>query len=344
MDANTDQQSIDEVWTLFQAADTDGNGVLSYDELHRILLAIGTPPEEVGVIWRACDTNGDGWVDFNEFFSWTFGETVVKQERMLGSVAVARRLYKRIRDQLGSRGVSAEALFQAADLDKNGQLGKGELVKMLMEFDPTLTDSVLEEAFSFVDDNGNGWIDVNEFTEVIHGKKQPWSMETQKVQVTCPYGSYPGSTVKITHAGSEYEVAVPAGVRPGEAFYADVQVAAQQPAAVTSQVEEVQVAVPYGYSAGHTLAIEHKGQTYNVTIPNGMSGGCVFNTQLQAPLVGANTAPVATPQDLQVTVPYGTYAGSTVTIQHAGQNYEVTVPAGYGPGQAFTTQVYVYAH
>ncbi len=53
--------------------------------------------------------------------------------------------------------------FEYFDSDKNGQLDLPEFIEMLTVFSPKTKASHVEEGFNMIDDNGDGYIDFEEF-------------------------------------------------------------------------------------------------------------------------------------------------------------------------------------
>merc|ERR1711920_1084770 len=51
------------------------------------------------------------------------------------------------------------------------------------------------------------------------------------------------------------------------------------------------------------------------------------------------SAPVASTQTIEVTVPAGVGPGQMVTVEHSGSQYQLAVPDGVGPGMVFQASV-----
>ena len=66
----------------------------------------------------------------------------------------------------------------------------------------------------------------------------------QVIQVQCPPGAGPGSTIQVQHGGATLSVPVPAGIQPGMAFPVQTPAAVVQPVVVVppSEVQVVRVA------------------------------------------------------------------------------------------------------
>jgi len=69
------QQQVNKMKKQFEKLDRDGDGTLSFQELHD-LLKKGNPTftePEVQTLYNACDSNNDGRVSFDEFLEYVFG-------------------------------------------------------------------------------------------------------------------------------------------------------------------------------------------------------------------------------------------------------------------------------
>lgn len=62
-----------EVMEHFHHWDSDGSGRITEDELRYILVQLGMCPNDVHKIFIEADTNGDGVLDYEEFVKWAFG-------------------------------------------------------------------------------------------------------------------------------------------------------------------------------------------------------------------------------------------------------------------------------
>lgn len=64
-----------EIKNAFKAADTNGDGVLSCEELSRVMRALGfvKSNDEMAALFEAVDSDASGEVDYNEFVDWVMG-------------------------------------------------------------------------------------------------------------------------------------------------------------------------------------------------------------------------------------------------------------------------------
>ena len=137
----------EEMLELFKTLDKDGNGTLSKSELvagfHRIYgNDIEDLEEEVDKIMVNVDANRSGEIDYSEFV-----------------VATMNRQKLLSREKL-------EAAFKAFDLDNSGTISADELKTVLGRFH-SYDDSIWQEIIKEVDTNGDGVIDLREFTEMM---------------------------------------------------------------------------------------------------------------------------------------------------------------------------------
>eukprot|EP00929_Paragymnodinium_shiwhaense_P011441 TRINITY_DN11713_c0_g1_i3.p2 TRINITY_DN11713_c0_g1~~TRINITY_DN11713_c0_g1_i3.p2 ORF type:complete len:263 (-),score=64.10 TRINITY_DN11713_c0_g1_i3:284-1072(-) len=228
----------DEIINLFRAADANGDGELSFDELRHVLISIGTAPQEVPAIFAAADADSNGRVSYEEFLNWIWDMGIGQQEALLGSAPAAQSLLLRLHDAIVQQGTTVEAVFNSADVDLNAHLDQAEYYRVLQGFDATLSESLLQESFRSMDKDGNGWISAQEFrAELDRAAYAAWQQQpgTVEVPVTVPWGVYEGMLVSVEHGGATYHVPVPVGQGPGSVFNVTLQtthVAAPPPAAV----------------------------------------------------------------------------------------------------------------
>ena len=136
------ESDILELWKAFGVFDTDGNGVISADELARVMQSLGQTPSPVDLraMIKEVDSEGSGTIDFDEF----------------KALLVAAH---------GDKSSRLQLAFSIFDEDKTGQITAAELQSIMRRFG--LTDEELEEMVKEVDVDGDGSISFMEFCQLL---------------------------------------------------------------------------------------------------------------------------------------------------------------------------------
>jgi len=137
---NRDQEAA--VKQTFQIIDKDGDGIITADELHEVMMQVDADisPEEVREIIVAVDVNGDDVLTLDEFLSARINRKVLQKEERL------------------------RKLFQCLDLNDSGSLSVGEICAALESVRGKKVPKVeAERLIAEVDTNSDGVIDYEEF-------------------------------------------------------------------------------------------------------------------------------------------------------------------------------------
>ena len=132
--------SVKELQETFMGMDTNGDGMLSSEEIIKVLNRDPSTPAMSGAseILRRCDSDQSGFIDYTEFLSASMDwKLFLCNERL-------------------------EAAFRAFDLDGNGVIDVEELKEMISCMDETAYSSIMFQT----DMNGDGGIDLQEFKEI----------------------------------------------------------------------------------------------------------------------------------------------------------------------------------
>ncbi|KAL7059528.1 hypothetical protein AAHC03_013651 [Spirometra sp. Aus1] len=121
----------------FIAADKDGSGTLTRDELVSVLRQNGIPSKKVDKLMEKLDLNGDGII--------TLGEYKVALNISSQPMDVWREL------------------FDLIDVDKSGEIDAEELVRFLKESGSSHLIPAVEEWIKDYDANGDGKLQYREF-------------------------------------------------------------------------------------------------------------------------------------------------------------------------------------
>ena len=96
----------------------------------------------------------------------------------------------------------------------------------------------------------------------------------------------------------------------------------------------LQVEVPEGLMAGDTMEIAVGEDQFTVTVPHGTQGGDVIDIDLPV-----DTPMEESPAQVSVVVPEGCFAGSDFLVSFEDQEFTITVPDGYMPGDVIEVEV-----
>ena len=131
----------------FQEWDTNGDGVLSRDEIiEGYRKTYGAVDEnEIDNIMKSIDLDGNGVIDYNEFLSSAFN-----------------------RDKIMSKD-NLELTFKAFDSDGSGKISADELMHIFMKGDKSgnLNKEIFEQMVKDADENGDGEISFDEFKHIM---------------------------------------------------------------------------------------------------------------------------------------------------------------------------------
>ena len=141
----TTKEEREEMLELFKSLDKDNNGTLSRQEIEEGMSCFMNVPGlqgEIDQIMRQVDFDGSGEIDYTEFITATINKSLLlSQERL-------------------------EMAFGLYDTDKSGTITKDELKAILGRhhaYDESVWTSMIQE----VDKNGDGVIDIHEFSEMM---------------------------------------------------------------------------------------------------------------------------------------------------------------------------------
>ena len=140
------KEEKNELLSIFQKFDTNGDGVLSREEItngYREYMPFETEDEikkEVDRIFNDVDIDKNGTIDYNEFVLATINKNnLLNQERL-------------------------ESTFKMFDKDGNGSISRDE-IKMVLG--SSIDENVLNDIIKEVDINGDGEISIHEFKDMM---------------------------------------------------------------------------------------------------------------------------------------------------------------------------------
>jgi Ca2+-binding EF-hand superfamily protein len=147
MSFNQRFEDMDRLRLVFLALDKSNDGRLTLDEIHEGLVTVMGRVKgnlkEFQEIMREIDKDGDGLVDYSEF------------------LAAAVNKAKIISDE------NLRYAFSMLDHDKNGYITKNEL-KEVFDSKSSKDDELWDEVIREVDNNRDGTIDFEEFSDVMN--------------------------------------------------------------------------------------------------------------------------------------------------------------------------------
>ncbi|CAH8875647.1 unnamed protein product [Trichobilharzia szidati] len=133
--------SPEELIDLFKSLDTNGDGVVSRQELTTRLANAGISARRVQDLMKHLDINGDGFITIEEYKS------------ALGLTKEPAAEWRR--------------LFIQIDQDRSGEIDANEMQKLFDEAGMTVSRSVLDEWIREHDKDGNGKLSFEEFLAFV---------------------------------------------------------------------------------------------------------------------------------------------------------------------------------
>jgi calcium-dependent protein kinase len=136
-------EEISKLRDVFIQLDTDGNGVLSREELTQGFKILGLKSvEDIEDIIQRCDADGSGFIDYSEFLTATINwREALSRERL-------------------------EAAFKAYDIDGSGKITVEE-IKLFIGGNDNIEEGEWRQVIEGVDQNGDGEVDFDEFLDLM---------------------------------------------------------------------------------------------------------------------------------------------------------------------------------
>lgn len=149
--------SYERVIEAFKRYDTDGNGVMSFAELHKLMSDLNpgrwTEAESDRLLLQL-DKNRNGNIDINEFIAFIFDG-----KDSASSCPQGMSDYERVLQQ-----------FRQFDTNRNGTLDKAEFTRLMSALQPgRWTAQSTEQVFRQVDLNNSGEVDMDELVAFLFG-------------------------------------------------------------------------------------------------------------------------------------------------------------------------------
>ncbi len=140
------EEQIAEFKEAFQIFDKDGDGMITTKELGTVMRSLGQnlSEDELKAMIEEVDTDKSGTIDFREFLglmAWKMKESGIEEELI-------------------------EA-FKVFDRDGNGLISAHELRFVMSTSGEELNDNDIEEMIREADENGDGYIDYEEFVRMM---------------------------------------------------------------------------------------------------------------------------------------------------------------------------------
>ena len=140
------EEQIENLRKAFIKIDTNGDGVLSKEELVKGVSAVpecNINPEDWDLVIQLMDTNNNGSIDYTEFIAGCMQSYIYLKENNL------------------------KEAFEYFDKDGNGTITVEELKESLWSDDLLLNESEIEGIIQEIDQNKDGMIDYKEFLEMM---------------------------------------------------------------------------------------------------------------------------------------------------------------------------------
>jgi calmodulin len=144
----TSSQMMD-LKAAFTMFDKNGDQKISGSELKEVMhyLGLKTSEDEVKAMIQVVDKNRNGYVDYDEFIQ-------MMTQTQIKPLNADEELKK---------------TFNIFDIDGNGYICHDEIKKTMEHLGESVTDEEVNDMIKAADKNGDGRIDINEFSGLLNG-------------------------------------------------------------------------------------------------------------------------------------------------------------------------------
>lgn len=145
------QLDVDEMKKVFDKFDSNKDGKISQEEYKAVLRALAKEGirTEVEKIFQVADLDGDGFINFKEFVEVHKGE--------------------------GVKTTDIHSAFRAFDLNGDGKINAEELVEVMRKLGERCSLEECRRMVRGVDTDGDGAVDINDFTAMMTRSMKPSS-------------------------------------------------------------------------------------------------------------------------------------------------------------------------
>lgn len=156
-------EELDTLQEAFNLYDTCHGGFISIKQFSQILssLQIVSDPNQVA---KLADMNNDNKIDFHEFVLTMFRYLPNQEQTSVTPVYNTNHVFT---DKDVANDEEIMACFQFFDKDHDGRISQKELEQVLSMFDSTVNPKMIKEMMSIADTNRDGYIDFDEFKQLL---------------------------------------------------------------------------------------------------------------------------------------------------------------------------------
>merc|ERR1712189_74287 len=143
----TDDQ-VQDFKDAFKKFDTEGNGEIPTSELGTVMRMLGhlLKDEELQEAIESVDSDGSGFVDIEEFLE-----------------------LMRMKTKESADEAEIKEAFRILDRDNKGEIHTHVIKEILLELFSSLTQEEVDDIIADIDEDGSGWVDYDEFKELMLG-------------------------------------------------------------------------------------------------------------------------------------------------------------------------------
>ncbi|CAO0797223.1 unnamed protein product [Mucor circinelloides] len=166
-------EELDTLQEAFRLYDIKQNGYISIEQFSHILLELGivksgseAQDQKLAHIIQSADINHDNQIDFNEFVLAMFHympHNTYPQQQQINYNSSQQQVFS----EKDTTDEELMACFQFFDQDHDGRISQKELEQVMIRFDTHLTPRELKEMMSTADINRDGFIDFEEFKQLL---------------------------------------------------------------------------------------------------------------------------------------------------------------------------------